>query len=174
MCVLDEPSLLQLSVPGEVARKVLHYLKQTLQSSCLGDLLCSHAFAKHYLRRGGADLQDDDPLTATPGLLGGSHTHASSSSSSGVAVSSSSSSSSSSAMGSLSKKPKKEPAVEGRAAPAAAPAAGLVGGTGAGSDTESELPSEDETKYPEDLEEKIKGVCVCTSTWPELCFYGKF
>ncbi|XP_031435313.1 cullin-9 isoform X2 [Clupea harengus] len=138
MSELDEVSLLQLCVTGEVVRKILHYLKQTLQSSCLGDLLCSQAFAKHYLRRGGAGLQDEDPLTAAATLLGGRRSPPSSSSSSGIAVSSSS------AMGSVSKKPKKEPATEG----------GSEGG--GGSDTESELPTEDETKYPEDLEEKMK------------------
>ena len=142
MSELDEVSLLQLCVTGEVVRKILHYLKQTLQSSCLGDLLCSQAFAKHYLRRGGAGLQDEDPLTAAATLLGGRRSPPSSSSSSGIAVSSSS------AMGSVSKKPKKEPATEG----------GSEGG--GGSDTESELPTEDETKYPEDLEEKMKGMCA--------------
>ncbi|XP_062376199.1 cullin-9 isoform X1 [Sardina pilchardus] len=136
VCELDEVSLLQLSVCGEAARKILHYLRQTLASSCcLGDLLCSHAFAKHYLRRGGAGRQDDDPLAAA---------HSPPSSSSGVAVPSSSSSSSA-AMGTVSKKPKKEPAAE---------AGG--GASAGGSDTESELPTEDETKYPDDLEEKMK------------------
>uniref|UniRef100_A0AAR2ISA4 Cullin family profile domain-containing protein n=1 Tax=Pygocentrus nattereri TaxID=42514 RepID=A0AAR2ISA4_PYGNA len=60
---LDEVTLIQLSVSSEVARKILHYLKQTLQASCLGDLLCSHTFAKHYLRRGGASLEDEEMLT---------------------------------------------------------------------------------------------------------------
>ncbi|CAB1343564.1 unnamed protein product [Coregonus sp. 'balchen'] len=58
----DEATLIWLSVPGEVARKLLHYLKQTLQNSCLWDLLCSHAFSKHYLRRGGGGLEDDELL----------------------------------------------------------------------------------------------------------------
>ncbi|KAL2083032.1 hypothetical protein ACEWY4_020805 [Coilia grayii] len=137
MCELDEASLLQLSVPSEVARKLLHYLKQTLHSSCLGDLLCSHAFAKHYLRRGGAQLPADDPL-APDSLPWGRHSPPPSSSSasgpSGAPAASSSTSSSSSTMGSLSKKPKKEPP----------------------SETESELTSEDESKYPDDLEEKMK------------------
>ncbi|XP_041922384.1 cullin-9 isoform X3 [Alosa sapidissima] len=135
MCELDEVSLLQLSVPGEVARQILHYLRRTLQSSCLGDLVCSHAFAKHYLRRGGAGLQDEDPLAAAHGLLGGHHSPPSSSAGAAGA--------SSSAMGSVSKKPKKEPTADG-------------GASGGGSDTESELPTEDEAKYPEDLEEKMK------------------
>ncbi|XP_048126198.1 cullin-9 [Alosa alosa] len=131
----DRVSLLQLSVPGEVARQILHYLRRTLQSSCLGDLVCSHAFTKHYLRRGGAGLQDEDPLAAAHGLLGGRHSPPSSSSGTAGA--------SSSAMGSVSKKPKKEPTADG-------------GASGGGSDTESELPTEDEAKYPEDLEEKMK------------------
>uniref|UniRef100_A0A8C7TTQ9 Cullin 7 n=1 Tax=Oncorhynchus mykiss TaxID=8022 RepID=A0A8C7TTQ9_ONCMY len=62
MSDVDEATLIQLSVPGEVARKMLHYLKQTLQNSCLWDLLCSHAFSKHYLRRGGGGLEDDELL----------------------------------------------------------------------------------------------------------------
>lgn len=66
---LDDSSLIGLSVPGDVAKKLLHYLKQKLPSSCLGDLLCSHAFAKHYLKRGGASLEDEELLgkkTNTP------------------------------------------------------------------------------------------------------------
>uniref|UniRef100_A0A667ZB77 Cullin 7 n=1 Tax=Myripristis murdjan TaxID=586833 RepID=A0A667ZB77_9TELE len=59
---LDDSALIGLSVPGEVAKKLLHYLKQKLPSSCLGDLLCSHAFSKHYLRRGGGGLEDEELL----------------------------------------------------------------------------------------------------------------
>ncbi|KAG7233255.1 hypothetical protein INR49_007334 [Caranx melampygus] len=59
---LDESSLISLSVPGDVAKKLLHYLKQKLPSSCLSDLLCSHTFAKHYLRRGGGCLEDEELL----------------------------------------------------------------------------------------------------------------
>lgn len=56
--------------------------------------------------------------------------------------SSSASASSSSAMGSVSKKAKKE----------------LPADSGCGSpEMESELPSEDDSKYPEDLEDKMKG-----------------
>uniref|UniRef100_A0A673XSA6 Cullin-9-like n=1 Tax=Salmo trutta TaxID=8032 RepID=A0A673XSA6_SALTR len=58
----DEATLIRLSVPGEVARRLLHYLKQTLQNSCLWDLLCSHSFSKHYMRRGGGGLEDDELL----------------------------------------------------------------------------------------------------------------
>lgn len=59
---LDDSSLISLSVPGDVAKKLLHYLKQKLPSSCLSDLLCSHAFSKHYLRRGGGSLEDEELL----------------------------------------------------------------------------------------------------------------
>ncbi|XP_064788315.1 cullin-9-like isoform X2 [Oncorhynchus masou masou] len=126
----DEATLIRLSVPGEVARKLLHYLKQTLQNSCLWDLLCSHSFSKHYMRRGGGGLEDDELLPdgcpGSSGLGGGQGT----SSSAGTA-------SSSSVMGSFSKKPKKESP------------------TNYISDTESELPME-ESNYSEDLEEKMK------------------
>uniref|UniRef100_UPI003AB094B1 cullin-9 n=1 Tax=Centroberyx gerrardi TaxID=166262 RepID=UPI003AB094B1 len=132
---LDDLALVGLSVPGEVAKKLLHYLKQKLPSSCLGDLLCSHAFSKHYLRRGGGGLEDEELLAegslGSSGLGGGQ----------GASSSSSASASSSSAMGSVSKKAKKEIPVD----------------SGCGSpDTESELPTEDDSKYPEDLEEKMK------------------
>ncbi|XP_029927070.1 cullin-9 isoform X2 [Myripristis murdjan] len=132
---LDDSALIGLSVPGEVAKKLLHYLKQKLPSSCLGDLLCSHAFSKHYLRRGGGGLEDEELLAegslGSPGLGGGQ----------GASSSSSASASSSSAMGSVSKKAKKEPPVDS--------AFGSL-------DTESELPTEDDSKYPEDLDEKMK------------------
>lgn len=60
----------------------------------------------------------------------------------GAQSSSSSTSASSSAMGSVSKKAKKEaPADSGCGSP----------------ETESELPLEDDSKYPEDLEDRIKG-----------------
>lgn len=59
---LDDLSLIGLSVPGDVAKKLLHYLKQKLPSSCLSDLFCSHAFNKHYLRRGGRSLEDEELL----------------------------------------------------------------------------------------------------------------
>ncbi|XP_067367208.1 cullin-9 isoform X3 [Channa argus] len=135
---LDDSSLISLSVPGDVAKKLLHYLKQKLPSSCLSDLLCSHAFCKHYLRRGGGCLEDEELLAesslGSPGLGGAAGGGQSSSSSSASA-------SSSSAMGSVSKKAKKEiPADSGFCS----------------SEPESELPTEDETKYPDDLEDKMK------------------
>ncbi|XP_074531709.1 cullin-9 isoform X2 [Halichoeres trimaculatus] len=134
---LNDWSLIGLSVPGDVAKKLLHYLKQKLPSSCLSDLLCSHTFCKHYLRRGGGSLEDEELLAesslGSSGLGGGGGPSSSSSSSASV--------SSSSAMGSVSKKAKKEhPADSGCGSPEA----------------ESELPSEDDSKYPDDLEEKMK------------------
>lgn len=63
---LDDLSLIGLSVPVDVAKKLLHYLKQKLPSSCLSDLLCSHTFGKHYLRRGGGSLEDEELLGEAP------------------------------------------------------------------------------------------------------------
>lgn len=142
MVELDEVSLIQLPVSSEVARKILHYLKQTLQASCLCDLLCSHAFAKHYLRRGGASLEDEEMFrdgSLSSSGIGGQG----SSSSSSMTPKASTSAASFSINGCVSKKPKKEIPVDNGSC---------------NSDTESELPTEDETKYPEDLEEKMKGV----------------
>ncbi|XP_023183425.1 cullin-9 isoform X2 [Xiphophorus maculatus] len=128
----DDASLIGLSVPGDVSKKLLHYLKQALPSWCLDDLLCSHAFCKHYLRRGGGSLEDEELLAesslAPPALGGGTQS-----------FTSSSSASSSSAKGSVSKKAKKEVPLDSGS-----------------SETESELPSEDDSKYPDDLEDKMK------------------
>lgn len=135
MVDLDESTLIQLSLTSEVAQKVLHYLRQKLQASCLTDLLCSHTFTKHYLSRGGAGLEDEDML------MDGSLAGQGASSSSLLSSAASSFSSSSCTMGSVSKKAKKETPAD-------------VGSCG--SETESELPSEDDTKYPDDLEEKMK------------------
>uniref|UniRef100_A0A8C1H0Y6 Uncharacterized protein n=1 Tax=Cyprinus carpio carpio TaxID=630221 RepID=A0A8C1H0Y6_CYPCA len=138
---LDEPVPTISPTFFTQGRVVLHYLKQNLQASCLGDLLCSHTFTKHYLNCGGAGLEDEEMLMDSS--LGGQG--ASSSSSLSSATASSSSSASSCTMGSVSKKAKKEtPADTG----------------GCGSETESELPTEDDTKYPDDLEEKMKGKSV--------------
>ncbi|MEQ2252275.1 hypothetical protein ILYODFUR_020109 [Ilyodon furcidens] len=132
----DDSSLINLSVTGDVAKKLLHYLKQKLPSSCLSDLLCSHAFSKHYLKRGGGSLEDEELLAESslgpPGLGGGGGTQT-------FTSSSSASSSSSSAKGSISKKAKKELPLDSGC-----------------SETETELPSEDDSKYPDDLEDKMK------------------
>ncbi|XP_039889665.1 cullin-9 isoform X2 [Simochromis diagramma] len=130
---LDDSSLIGLSVPGDVAKKLLHYLKQKLPSSCLGDLLCSHAFTKHYLKRGGASLEDEELLAESSSGLGGGG--------GGGQGFSSASTSSSSAMGSVSKKAKKELPVDSGCC---------------NSETESDLPTEDVSKYPDDLEDKMK------------------
>ncbi|TRY95392.1 hypothetical protein DNTS_010961 [Danionella cerebrum] len=135
MLDLDDSTLTQLSIIDEMARKVLHYLKQNLQASCLGDLLCSHTFSKHYLSCGGAGLEVEEMLMEDSyGVQGTSSSLATASSSS----SSSSSSGFSCTLGSMSKKAKKETPSE------------------TGWETEEEFPSEDETKYPEDIEEKMK------------------
>ncbi|XP_023251440.1 cullin-9 isoform X3 [Seriola lalandi dorsalis] len=140
---LDDSSLISLSVPGDVAKKLLHYLKQKLPSSCLSDLLCSHAFSKHYLRRGGGCLEDEELLAESS--LGSSGLGGGGAGGGGSAQSSSSSSaasaSSSSAMASVSKKAKKEISSD----------SGI-----SSSETESELPTEDDSKYPDDLEDKMK------------------
>ncbi|XP_018580518.2 cullin-9 isoform X1 [Scleropages formosus] len=127
MSELDDATLIQLSVPVGAAQKLLHYLKQTLQTSCLCDLLCSHTFVKHYLRRGGLD---DDVLhrTVSPMDLD-PQSPEQASSSMGV-------------LGSVSKKPKKEIPAEM--------------GSNSSCDAENELPVEDDAKGPEDLEEKMK------------------
>uniref|UniRef100_A0A8C9V6R7 Cullin 7 n=1 Tax=Scleropages formosus TaxID=113540 RepID=A0A8C9V6R7_SCLFO len=129
MSELDDATLIQLSVPVGAAQKLLHYLKQTLQTSCLCDLLCSHTFVKHYLRRGGLD---DDVLhrTVSPMDLD-PQSPEQASSSMGV-------------LGSVSKKPKKEIPAEM--------------GSNSSCDAENELPVEDDAKGPEDLEEKMKGI----------------
>lgn len=57
---LDDSSLIGLSVHGDVAKKLLHYLTQKLPSACQSDLLCSHTFSKHYLRRGGGGSQEEE------------------------------------------------------------------------------------------------------------------
>uniref|UniRef100_A0A087XC16 Cullin 9 n=1 Tax=Poecilia formosa TaxID=48698 RepID=A0A087XC16_POEFO len=44
----DDASLIGLSVPGDVSKKLLHYLKQALPSWCLGDLLLLVEL-RHYL-----------------------------------------------------------------------------------------------------------------------------
>uniref|UniRef100_A0A673XSV6 Cullin-9-like n=1 Tax=Salmo trutta TaxID=8032 RepID=A0A673XSV6_SALTR len=86
----NEATLIRLSVPGEVARRLLHYLKQTLQNSCLWDLLCSHSFSKHYMRRGGGGLEDDELLPdgcpGSSGLGGGQGTSSSAATASSSSV----------------------------------------------------------------------------------------
>ncbi|XP_020565045.1 cullin-9 isoform X3 [Oryzias latipes] len=136
---LDDSSLISLAVPGDTAKKVLHYLKQKLPSSCLSDLLCSHAFSKHYMKRGGGSLEDEELLAE--GSLASSALGGGGGASQSLSAASSALNSSSSAMGSVSKKAKKELPAESSCS---------------GSETESEFPTEDDSKYPDDLEDKMK------------------
>ncbi|KAM9847747.1 cullin-9 isoform 1-T1 [Aulostomus maculatus] len=133
---LDDATLISLCVPGDVAKKVLHFLKQKLPSSCLGDLLCSHAFSKHYLRRGGGCLEDEELMAegslCSSGLVGGGGQN--------ICSSSSAAASSSSTMGSVSKKAKKEIPVDTSCS---------------STEPESELPKEDASKYPDGLEDRM-------------------
>ncbi|XP_062852004.1 cullin-9 isoform X2 [Trichomycterus rosablanca] len=140
MVEVDDATLIQLSVSGELARKILHYLKETLQASCLCDLLCSHAFTKYYLRRGRASLKDEELFNESSHSSSGYGSQEASSCST-VTPKASTSSDSSMINGCASKKAKKEIPAETNIS---------------SSDTESELPTEDETKYPEDLQEKMK------------------
>ncbi|XP_035982007.1 cullin-9 isoform X2 [Fundulus heteroclitus] len=124
----DDGALIGLSVPPDAAKKLLHFLKQKLPSSCLSDLLCSHAFSKHYLRRGGGSLEDEELLADSslgPAAPAG--------------ATQSCASSSPAAASSVSKKAKKE-----------------LPADPAGSEADGELPGEDDSRYPEDLEEKMK------------------
>ncbi|XP_061693307.1 cullin-9 [Syngnathoides biaculeatus] len=58
---MDDSALVGLAVPGDVAKKLVRYLKQHLAPSCLGERLCSHAFARHYLRSGGGEDDREPP-----------------------------------------------------------------------------------------------------------------
>ncbi|MBN3317845.1 CUL9 protein, partial [Atractosteus spatula] len=91
---IDDATLIQLSVPVEVAQKLLQYLTQNLQASCLSDLQSSHVYI----------------------------------------------------LGSVSKKPKKEIIHDATSSSSSSTS----------SKPESELPKDDELKYPEDMEEKMK------------------
>ncbi|KAM4730256.1 cullin-9 isoform 2-T2 [Anableps anableps] len=132
----NDSSLINLSIPGDVAKKLLHYLKQKLPSWCLGDLLCSHAFFKHYLKRGGGRLEDEELLESS---LGPPSLGAGGGGMQSFTSSSSASTSSSSAKGSVSKKAKKDVPLDSGCC-----------------ETESELPTEDDSKYPDDMEDKMK------------------
>uniref|UniRef100_A0A8C4ZQJ7 Cullin-9 n=1 Tax=Gadus morhua TaxID=8049 RepID=A0A8C4ZQJ7_GADMO len=61
-----QTALVDLTPPGGMAKKLLHYLTQKLSGSCLPDLLCSHTFSKLYLRRGGGDLEDEELMGEQP------------------------------------------------------------------------------------------------------------
>lgn len=68
--VLDELSLIALSIPGDAATKLLGFLKQKLPSSCLSDLLCSHTYSKFYLRRG-RSIEEGEELLGADHRAGG-------------------------------------------------------------------------------------------------------
>ncbi|XP_061547027.1 cullin-9 [Phycodurus eques] len=58
---MDDSALVGLAVAVDVAKKLVHFLKQHLPPSCLGARLCSHAFARHYLRSGGGEDDREPP-----------------------------------------------------------------------------------------------------------------
>uniref|UniRef100_A0A4W3JYL2 Cullin 7 n=1 Tax=Callorhinchus milii TaxID=7868 RepID=A0A4W3JYL2_CALMI len=93
--VMDESALIQLTVPVELAQKLLQFVGPHCPAAYLTDLESSHVYIKHYLRRRGLGL---DHLSGT--LAGAEY-----GSPPGTAGSSSSSSTSST---SLSKETKKE------------------------------------------------------------------
>ncbi|XP_057704477.1 cullin-9 [Corythoichthys intestinalis] len=61
----DDPALLGLSVSRDAAEKLVLYLERRLPPSCLGELLCSHALAKHYPRSGGDDPRSGDDASSS-------------------------------------------------------------------------------------------------------------
>ncbi|XP_048452589.1 cullin-9 [Rhincodon typus] len=52
---IDESVLIQLTVPSELAQKLLQFLRPFCPSAYLNDLECSHVYTKHYLKRKGLD-----------------------------------------------------------------------------------------------------------------------
>ncbi|XP_019715818.1 cullin-9 isoform X2 [Hippocampus comes] len=124
---MGDSALVGLTVPADVVRKLIRYLKQHLPPSCLDELLCSCAFARHCARSGGGGHEREPPA-------GGDDDD-----------DDASCSSSSSGMASFSKRAKKEPNTDLSCASADADA-----------DTESELPQEDCSLYPDGLEEMMK------------------
>lgn len=130
---MGDSALVGLTVPADVARKLIRYLKQHLPPSCLDELLCSCAFARHCGRSGGGGHERDPPADGGDGDDDDDDDDASCSSSS-------------SGMASSSKRAKKEPNADLSCASADADA-----------DTESELPQEDCSLYPDGLEEMMKG-----------------
>uniref|UniRef100_A0A4W3JLD0 Cullin 7 n=1 Tax=Callorhinchus milii TaxID=7868 RepID=A0A4W3JLD0_CALMI len=134
--VMDESALIQLTVPVELAQKLLQFVGPHCPAAYLTDLESSHVYIKHYLRRRGLGL---DHLSGT--LAGAEY-----GSPPGTAGSSSSSSTSST---SLSKETKKE-------IPPDPTSPGLSSGR---TDTAQapEMGRMEELELPDDLEEKLKG-----------------
>ncbi|XP_075782038.1 cullin-9-like isoform X2 [Pelodiscus sinensis] len=54
LAALEEEALIQLSVPAELAQKVLQVLSQQSQGCTLSDLCSSHVYTKYFLHAGGA------------------------------------------------------------------------------------------------------------------------
>ncbi|XP_042188686.1 cullin-9 isoform X1 [Callorhinchus milii] len=133
--VMDESALIQLTVPVELAQKLLQFVGPHCPAAYLTDLESSHVYIKHYLRRRGLGL---DHLSGT--LAGAEY-----GSPPGTAGSSSSSSTSSA---SLSKETKKE-------IPPDPTSPGLSSGR---TDTAQapEMGRMEELELPDDLEEKLK------------------
>ncbi|MGH0167094.1 UNVERIFIED_CONTAM: hypothetical protein FKN15_052560 [Acipenser sinensis] len=125
MSEIDDATLIQLSVPVEVAQKLLKYLTQHSQASSLSDLQGSHVYINHYMRNGCLEQERHTGILSSM-----EYGDEGSSSFLGSPVS-------------VSKKPKKEEIVSDSASSASAK-------------PESELPKDDELKFPEDLEEKMK------------------
>ncbi|MGH0150091.1 UNVERIFIED_CONTAM: hypothetical protein FKN15_039691 [Acipenser sinensis] len=119
MSEIDDATLIQLSVPVEVAQKLLQYLTQHSQTASLSDLQSSHVYINHYLRKGGLE---QERLT---GILNS------------MEYGDEGSSFFLGSLVSLSKKPKKEIVSDSASSASAKP--------------ESELPKDDELKFPEDL-----------------------
>ncbi|XP_043916222.1 cullin-9 [Protopterus annectens] len=129
---LDDHSLVQLSIPMEVAYKVMQYLNQHSHGSNLSDLHCSHIYIKHFKKREG--LGND----AVSGLFTSSSSY---------------SSCSSGTMGSVSKKPKKEILPTSAASPT-----NSANTEKPDSQIFAELQKREELKYPEDIDEKLKAL----------------
>ncbi|XP_041107883.1 cullin-9-like isoform X1 [Polyodon spathula] len=124
MSEIDDATLIQLSVPVEVAQKLLKYLTQHSQTASLSDLQSSQVYINRYLRNEGLEQE------RLPEILNSmDYGDEGSSSFLGSLVS-------------VSKKPKKEIVPDFASSASAKP--------------ESELPKDDELKFPEDLEEKMK------------------
>uniref|UniRef100_A0A3Q2YBN8 Uncharacterized protein n=1 Tax=Hippocampus comes TaxID=109280 RepID=A0A3Q2YBN8_HIPCM len=59
---MGDSALVGLTVPADVVRKLIRYLKQHLPPSCLDELLCSCAFARHCARSGGGGHEREPPV----------------------------------------------------------------------------------------------------------------
>ncbi|XP_071277556.1 cullin-9 [Agelaius tricolor] len=64
---VDEEALVQLSVPAELAQKVLQVLEERCQGSSLRDLRGSRAYARHFLGRGAEQDGGGSPAVSSEG-----------------------------------------------------------------------------------------------------------